>query len=152
MPVPAVSPRNWKRTEIVCHFVMGPPMSLTNELSFQSKLETILDSMDGGTIEETRENQEHNNDDRKGTYYSGAFEDEIEPDSPYVVHADTRDRDDDHRPRVEENVVEDLEKTLTDEKPSVPAEKLDFDSKLGVLLDVKENYYETLQCEVSVFA
>jgi hypothetical protein len=152
MPVPAVSPRNWERTKIMCHFVMGPPMSLTNELSFQAKLETILDDMDGETVENTRENKEHNNEDRKGVYYNGAFEDKIEPDSPYVVSADIRHRDDDHRPRVDESVVEALEKTLTDEKPSVPAEKLDFDSKLGVLLDVKENYYETLQCKASVFA
>ena len=136
----------------MCHFVMGPPMSLTNELSFQSKLETILDEMDGETVENTRENKEYNKEDRKGSYYHGAFEDEIEPDSPYVVHADARDRDDDHRPRVDESVVEALEETLMDEKPSVPAEKLDFDSKLGVLLDMQEEYYETLQCEVSVFA
>ena len=135
----------------MCHFVMGPPMSLTNELSFQSKLETILDSMDGGTLDDARDNEEKNND-GGGYMVHSDFADKIEADSPYVVSADTRDRDDDHRPRVEENVVEELEKTLTDEKPSVPAEKLDFDSKLGLLLDVKERYYETVQCKASVFA
>lgn len=151
MPVPAVSPRNWERTEIVCHFVMGPPKSLTNELSFQAKLETILDSMDGETLVDARENEETNND-GDGYMVHSDFADKIEADSAYVVSADARDRDDDHRPRVDESVVEALEKTLTDEKPSVPAEKLDFDSKLGLLLDVKERYYETVQCKASVFA
>lgn len=135
----------------MCHFVMGPPKSLTNELSFQAKLETILDSMDGETLVDARENEETNND-GDGYMVHSDFADKIEADSAYVVSADARDRDDDHRPRVDESVVEALEKTLTDEKPSVPAEKLDFDSKLGLLLDVKERYYETVQCKASVFA
>lgn len=130
---------------------MGPPKSLTNELSFQAKLETILDSMDGETLVDARENEETNND-GDGYMVHSDFADKIEADSAYVVSADARDRDDDHRPRVDESVVEALEKTLTDEKPSVPAEKLDFDSKLGLLLDVKERYYETVQCKASVFA
>jgi len=34
------------------------------------------------------------------------------------------------------------------EKPSVPAERLDFDDNLGILLDAAERYYSTLQCQI----
>ena len=152
MPVPAVSPYNWERTKLICHFVMGPPMSLVHELSFQEKLETILDSMDGETTESTRENEETNNDENSGFIYDPRFEDKIDPEDPYVAGGDARDRHDDHRPRVDEEIVEELQRTLKDEKPKVPAEKLDFDSTLSVLLDLQERYYESKQCEMTILA
>ena len=131
---------------------MGPPMSLTRELSFQEKLETILDDMDGDTLQSASENEEDTNGVKDGFAVHRDFADRIEYEEPYIVGSDVRDRDDDHRPRVDESVIEALEQTVKDEKPSVPAEKLDFDSMLGVLLDIEEKYFETLQCETSVFA
>jgi len=152
MPVPAVSPYNWERTKLICHFVMGPPMSLVHELSFQQKLETILETMGGDTLELAKENEERNNDHSDAYRVHSDFGDKIDYDDPYVAAGDARDRQDDHRPRVDEKIVEELQQTLMDEKPSVPAEKLDFDSKLGVLLDIEERYFESKQCKTSVLA
>ena len=131
---------------------MGPPMSLVHELSFQEKLETILDSMDGDTLELAKEHEERNNDHSDAYRVHSGFGDKIDYDDPYVAGGDVRDRHDDHRPRVDEEIVEELQQTLKDEKPTVPAEKLDFDSTLGVLLDLQERFYETQQCEVTILA
>ena len=126
-------------------------MATVTELSFQDKVETILDGMDGNITELTRENQEFNNDDIKGEVrYHPDFIDTPD-DYPYTVAGDTRDREDDHRPRVDEKVVKGLQRTVNREKPSVPAEKFDFDTNLGVVLDLNQDYFETLQCKVSVF-
>ena len=148
MPVPAVSPRNWKRTQIICHFVMGTPMNTVQELSFQDQLETILNSTSGSTLDEARENRKVNNDETNTYKTNPDFEGR--PTNPYVATADTGDRDRYHRPRVDESTVKELQRTVSKEKPSVPAEKFDFDTNLGVLLDVNEEYYQSLHCTVSV--
>ena len=126
-------------------------MPTVAELSFQDKLETILDGMDDDIIEVTREYQAFNSNDRNGEVRHHPDFIDTSDDYPYTVAGDTRDREDDHRPRVDENVVEELQQTVMKQKPSVPAEKLDFDTNLGVVLDLNQDYFETLQCKVSVF-
>jgi hypothetical protein len=147
MPVPAVSPYNWERTRIIAHFAMAVPMSMVNTLSFEDKLKEILDNSDGDLIEDTIENDEYNGENEY--HYHGGLIDDGE-NTPYVVTADTRDRDDPHRPRVSDFVVGQLKTAVKREKSSVPTGKFDFDDNLGVVLDIYEDYYETLQCEMRV--
>jgi len=54
-----------------------------------------------------------------------------------------------HRPRVDDSVISRLQTKVKQEKPSVPAERLDFDDNLGILLDAAERYYRTLQCQIT---
>ena len=152
MPVPAVSPYNWERTRIICHFVMGTSMRTVDGLSFQDKLETILDSMNGDMLESASDNVQTNNDTDNSYVVHPDFEDKIQPGEPYVVAADAEDRDEPHRPRVMTSVIVELEEVIKEEKPTVPAETLDFDDKLSVLLDIAERYYESVHCKASVFA
>ena len=147
MPVPAVSPYNWERTRIIAHFVMAVPMSTVDTLSFEDKLKEILNRTDGNITEETIENEEDNKD---GQYhYHGYLIDDLD-NAPYLITADTEDRDGPHRPRVSDFVVGELKTAIKREKSSVPTDKLDFDDNLGVLLDIFEDYYGSLQCNLRV--
>jgi len=148
MPVPAVSPRNWKRTKIICHFIMGTPMNTVQQLSFQNQLETILEETDGSVLDNARENQKTNNDDTDSYVTNPDFGGT--PNNPYVATANIGDRDRDHRPRVDDGTVKELQRTVSKEKPEVPAEKFDFDTNLGILLDVREEYFQSVHCTVSV--
>jgi len=145
MPVPAVSPHNWKRTKVTAHLCMGIPMSTVDALSFEDRLTQILDST-GNIVEETKEYRDYNTDSKYR--YHDEFITSGE-DVPYTVTVEL-DRDDAHRPRVEEDTIDELKTSIKCEKSKIPVDKLDFDDNLGVLLDIFEDYYETLQCRILV--
>ena len=142
MPVPAVSPKNWERTTIICHFIMATPVSVVSELSFQDRLDTILNHNKNFTQKAKQNEQEATRTDYKThSDFRGR------PECPYRKPI-TVSREKPHRPRVGESVVDRLHATVREEKPSVPAERLDFDDNLGILLDAAERYYSTLQCQI----
>ena len=142
MPVPAVSPKNWERTTIICHFIMATPVSVVSELSFQDRLDTILNHGKNFTQKAKQNEQEATQTD-----YKTHSDFQATRRSPYRKQIVVR-REKPHRPRVGESVVDRLHATVRKEKPSVPAERLDFDDNLGILLDAAERYYSTLQCQI----
>jgi len=123
---------------------MGTPIDAVDELAFRHQLEVIIDDADGYR-EAADENEEVNND--SSTTYCTHPDFEAIPDDPYR-YVGVTDRESDHRPYVSEELVESLEETVKDERPSVPAERFDFDRNLSILLDEAERYYESLQCEI----
>lgn len=144
MPVPVVSPRNWKRTKIICHFRMGTDIALVDELSFEDQLTTVLD-FDGAYTEEAHRVEEKN-ENRMGVQTHTDFQGS--PDDPYTVRLGLP-RSNPHRPEVGIETIKQLRSAVKSEKPAVPVEKLDFDDNLGILLDAAERYYAALQCEVA---
>ena len=144
MTIPVVSPTNWERTRGICHFAMGTPLDAVDELAFRHQVEVIIDDADG-YVEAAEENEEVNND--SSTTYRTHSEFDGSPDEPYRYIAIT-DRETDHRPYVSEESVDALKETVKDERPSVPAERFDFDRNLSILLDAAERYYNSLQCEI----
>lgn len=143
MPVPAVSPENWQRTKIICSFEMGTPVEMADELSFQDWLEILVDQEDS-YLEEAR-----------------SIEKEIRDSSKYRTHSDFQGTPDDphqaqltitqskpHRPDIDTPIARQLEVAVKRERESVPAEKFDFDTNLGIVLDAAERYYEALNCEI----
>lgn len=143
MPVPAVSPKNWARTKIVCSFEMGTSLRLANELCFQDRLETVLDEEDS-YLEEAREVEEEN---RESEGFNTHTEFQGTPEDPHQVPLRLTQREV-HRPNVDEQTVQRLQQAVMEEKPSVPAKKLDFDTNLDIVLSAAERYYEALQCEI----
>lgn len=144
MVVPAVSPRNWERTRGVCHFVMGVPIEVVDDLAFRDQLEVVIDHS-GEFLEQASENREENNG--SSTTYSVHASFDATKDDPYRFVA-VPDQQEDHRPEVPKHIVTGLEDAVKSERPAVPASKFDFDRNLGILLDAAEEYYETLQCEI----
>ena len=142
MPVPAVSPKNWERTTIICHFIMATPVSVVSELSFQDRLDTILNHGKNFTQKAKQNEQEATRTD-----YKTHSDFQATRRSPYRKQIVVR-REKPHRPRVDDSIVARLHGTVRKEKPSVPAERLDFDDNLGILLDAAERYYSTLQCQI----
>ena len=142
MPVPAVSPNNWQRTTVICHFIMATPVSVVSELSFQDRLETILNHGKNFTKKAKENEKEENQRD-----YKTHSDFQATPTRPYRKSI-TVSREKPHRPRVDALVVERLHEAVEKEKPSVPAQRLDFDDNLGILLDTAERYYNTLQCHI----
>jgi hypothetical protein len=78
--------------------------------------------------------------------------DDMDPEN--VTHSDfttsrslsiSTDRDRPHRPQVPEQLDDDLTKAVR-ENTNVPGEKLDFDDRLELFLDVVEQYYRVLDC------
>ena len=139
MPVPAVSPKKWKRTTIIAHFAMAVPISVVRDFSFQDRVKSILDDRDDGFISAAREYEKDDSD-----YVHGDF------GEPHEKQLRLEGRDSDHRPRVDENAVKLLDQAVRQEKENLPVEKMDFDSKLGVLLDAAERYYSSINCEAVV--
>jgi len=139
MPVPAVSPENWKRTTIITHFVMTTPISVVRDFSFEDRVMAIVEHSEGEYNNTARENESDDSE-----YCHADF------DAPYEKKLRLGDRDSDHRPRVSEHTVKMLEQTVRQENENIPVVKMDFDNKLGVLLDAAERYFSTLQCEAIV--
>jgi hypothetical protein len=146
MPVPAVSPHNWKRTTVICHFVMGTPINIVSELSFQDRLEAILNA-DKSFRDRASENEEKNSS--RDTQYKTHSDFQATPSNPYKKRI-TVSREKPHRPSVDDGFIAQLHGAVKDERPSVPVEKLDFDDNLGILLDAAERYYSSVQCEITV--
>ena len=139
MPVPVVSPKNWERTAIISHFATGTSLDVVRDLSFEDQLGTILEN-GPDFVESANENE---TDD--ATHIHSDFR--RKPNNPLVrEYAVTREKP--HRPEVSQSTIDELEQRVMTEKPGVPARKLDFEAKLGVLLDVAERYYSTLHCQV----
>jgi len=144
MPVPAVSPRNWQRTMVICHFVMGTPISVVSELSFQDRLETIL-NYEKNFSERARENEQQNGG--RDSQYKTHADFQATQRNPYKKRI-TVTREKPHRPNIDDTVIDRLHAAVKDEKSSVPVEKLDFDDNLGIFLDAAERYYNSLQCKI----
>jgi hypothetical protein len=144
MPVPAVSPRNWQRTAIICSFRMGTGPRMAGELSFQDQLLTVLEN------EESYREQaiEIEGENRTSSKFTTHTDFDATPDNPHRVSLRIT-RTEPHRPDIDGAVVAQLHKAVKDEKPSVPAEKFDFDTNLGIVLDAAERYYNALQCEIA---
>jgi hypothetical protein len=143
MPVPAVSPENWQRTTIICSLEMGTPVQMADELSFQDRLEILVDQEDS-YLDEARSNEEDIRNSSKVLTHSDF---QSTPDDPHQAQL-TITQSKPHRPDVDVPVVKMLETAVKREKDSVPAEKFDFNTNLGILLDAAERYYETLNCEI----
>lgn len=123
---------------------MGTPLSIVYDLSFEDQLLTIIEG-----DESYRERASEIRQEKKGrTDYKTHTEFQGTPDDPYQVSLRVTQTDP-HRPEVSPAAVTQLQQKVTVEKPAVPAEKLDFDSNLGIVLDAAEQYYETLQCEIA---
>ena len=140
MPVPAVSPKNWQRATIICHFVTATPVDVVSELAFQDRVLTIL-NQDKNFTEMAKRNEKNGDKDYTHTDFRGT------PGSPHVKQLEVV-REKPHRPHVDDSVIDKLQTKVMVEKPSVPAEKLDFDDNLRILLDAAERYYKTVQCEI----
>jgi len=139
MPVPAVSPENWKRTTIITHFVMTTPISVVRDFSFQDRVNSIVEYPDDTFTSSARDNEKDDTD-----YVHTDF------GEPYQMKLRLEDRDSDHRPRVDDHVVKLLDRAVRQENENIPVVKMDFDNKLGVLLDAAERYFSSIQCEAIV--
>jgi hypothetical protein len=146
MPVPAVSPHNWKRTKIIAHFHMAVPMSMINSLSFEDRLTQILNETEGDIVEKTEDNKKANNN---GSYCYHTDFTSPNDNPPYVVNAEL-DRNEPHRPRVKDYKIGKLKTSIKREKSNIPVDKFDFDDNLSVLLDMHEDFFKTLHCKLSV--
>ena len=142
MPVPAVSPRNWKRTTVIAHFVTASPVKVISELSFQDQLLPILNH-DKDFVSRAKEIEQENSalDFKTHSDFEGGW------NRPYVMGFTVGDRDA-HRPSVDNEVIDRLNAKAKTERPRTPVEKLDFDDTLGIVLDAAERYYNSLQCEI----
>ena len=122
---------------------MGTSVRMAEELSFQDRLETVLDAEDS-YAEEAREAEEENRDSdgfKTHTDYQGT------PDDPHQVRLRVT-QSEPHRPEVDKQAVRQLHHRVKREKSSIPAKKFDFDTNLEIVLDAAERYYEALQCEI----
>jgi hypothetical protein len=144
MPVPAVSPENWQRTTIICSFVMGTSLEMATGLSFQDQLATIIENKDSYR-ERAMEIEEDNKDSREYHYHADF---DASPDNPHQIRLSITQVEP-HRPNVDSKTVQELQEAVKDEKPTVPTEKFDFDTNLGIVLDQAERYYNALQCEIA---
>ena len=143
MPVPAVSPENWQRTTIICSFAMGTSLEMATGLSFQDQLLTIIER--GSSYrEEAREIEQENRDSREYSYHTDF---DASPDDPHQIRLRVTQVEP-HRPSVDNETVQELQKAVGREKSTVPTEKFDFDTNLGIVLDQAERYYNALQCEI----
>ena len=142
MPVPAVSPKNWERTTIICHFVTATSVEIVEELSFEDRLDTILNHGKNFTQKAKQNEQEATRTD-----YKTHSDFQATRRSPYRREFSVA-REKPHRPRISDETLTRLREKVKEEKPSVPAERLDFDDNLGIVLDAAERYYKTLQCEL----
>ena len=142
MPVPAVSPKNWERTTIICHFVTATSVEIVEELSFEDRVASILDRERNFTSKAVSNEQEENHRD-----YKTHSNFQATPRRPYRREFSVA-REKPHRPRISDETLTRLREKVKEEKPSVPAERLDFDDNLGIVLDAAERYYKTLQCEL----
>jgi hypothetical protein len=124
---------------------MGTSLSMTDELSFQDQLLTILDVEDTYT-EKAREVEKENNGPSTGITTHTDFQGT--PDDPYQVRLHITQTEP-HRPQLKGITVERLNQAVTDEKPAVPVDKLSFDNRLSIILDAAERYYEALYCEIN---
>lgn len=116
---------------------------MANELSFQDRLEIVADQEDS-YLEEARSIEEEI---RNSSEYRTHSDFQGTPDDPYQAQL-TITQSKPHRPDVDVPVAKMLETAVKREKESVPAEKFDFNTNLGILLDAAERYYEALNCEI----
>jgi len=130
MPVPAVSPRNWERTRALTQFHMGTTKIDANDLSFADQLEELIGPDYREEVEKLDPSTVTHSDFPTG----------------YILSIDS-DRDRPHRPEVSHRLDHDLTAAV-DEMQSVPAEKLNFDDRLELFLDLVEEYYSALDCHL----
>lgn len=138
MPQPVVSHRNWDRTRGVSQFHMGTFSVRAGELSFAEQLKMVtgypyreeLDRMDEGGLGNSE--WVHTEFGRGGA----------------KVPVAPGDRDRDHRPQLDEELVGAVEESCNQQYPGVPASTLHFDRQLGLVLDRAVEYFNRLDCRL----
>lgn len=116
---------------------------MADELSFQDWLEIVADQ-DGSFLDEARSIEKEV---RNSSKYRSHGDFQSTPDDPHRVRLITT-QSKPHRPDIDTATARQLDVAVKREKESLPAKKFDFDTKLGILLDAAERYYEALNCEI----
>ena len=146
MPSPEISPRDWERTTIVCHFVMGKDLATVRNLSFQEQVSTIA-AYPTDTYTQAAIRVEERSADGTSRYLShSSFA--CTPDDPYQQQIQLTDRDKPYYPHIDDSIFETVYHAVMNENPEIPPSKFDFENNLSTLLDAAERYFNSINCEI----
>ena len=134
MPSPEISPRNWERTTIVCHFVMGKDMATVRNLSFQEQVSTIAAYPTDSYTQAAMKVEERY--DGTSVYLSHGFGGT--PDEPYQRRIQPTNLDRPYSPHVDDSLLETVYRAVLNENPETPPSKFNFENNLNTLLDAAE--------------
>jgi len=146
MPSPEISPQNWERTTIVCHFVMGKDLATARELSFQERVSTIAAYPTESYTQAAMRAEERSDDGTSGYLSHASFD--CTPDEPYQQRIQLTNRDKPYYPHVDDNLFETVYHAVLNENPETPLSKFNFENNLNTLLDAAERYFSSLHCEI----
>lgn len=133
MKAPAVSHRKWERTRALAQIQMGTLDIRADELAFEDRMMMLIEPDFRGQLREIEEED-------KDIYHN-----EWGPDGVDMTIS-LGDRV--HRPEVSDDAIGALDEWVKKEHPHIPAEKVDFDDKLGLVLDSAQEYFRKLNCRL----
>ncbi len=137
MAVPHVSHDHWERTRGLAQFSMGTLRIDASKLSFQEQLASVARPEGQDPYWEDIDEMEKS----RKSYSHAEFDGEV------VVTIEAGGGRT-HRPEVDDELVEQLQESVSREYPNVPVDGLSFDDLLELLLERAERYYELMDCEL----
>jgi hypothetical protein len=106
------------------------------QLSFEDKVEMLIEAEPAAGVKRMEEEQ-------------GQWNHTEWPDGVTVaIYPYERERH--HRPEVSDEVLDELDEWVQMVYPNIPVDSVDFEDKLGLLIDSAEEYYGILDCTLVV--